>query len=152
MTTEGVDKSMRLKLLALCASVAAGIWLLAPGVSAAGVSHGHGIPRYNHIVEIMMENTSFSTIIGNPLAPDINALASKYGLATDYFGVTHPSEPNYVANIGGSFFGIQDDNQFYCTPALATTDPNCAGTTVDHTVSSPSLATQLTEAGKTWRG
>ena len=93
---------MRLKLLAVGASVAAGIWLLAPGVSAAGVSHGHGIPRYNHIVEIMMENTSFSTIIGNPLAPDINALASKYGLATDYFGVTHPSEPNYVSNIGAA--------------------------------------------------
>src|SRR5215472_10387158 len=106
---EGVDNSMRLKLLALCASVAAGIWLVAAsGVSAAGV--GHGIPRYNHIVEIMMENTSVSTTIGNPLAPTPNALASTYGLAPEYFGVTHPSEPNYVANIGGSFFGIQDDN------------------------------------------
>ena len=28
---------------------------------------------------------------------------------TNSHGVTHPSEPNYVANIGGSFFGIQDD-------------------------------------------
>ena len=143
---------MRLKLLAVCASVAAGIWMLAPGVSSAGVSPGHGIKRFNHIVEIMMENTSYSTIIGNPLAPNINALASKYGLATNYFGVTHPSQPNYVANIGGSFFGIQDDNQFYCTPALATTDPNCTGTTVNHTVSNPNLATQLAAAGMTWRG
>src|SRR5215467_3877397 len=145
---------MRLKLLAVCASVAAGIWMLAPGVSSARVSSppGHGIKRFNHIVEIMMENTSYSTIIGNPLAPNINALANKSGLATNYFGVTHPSQPNYVANIGGSFFGIQDDNQFYCTPALATTDPNCAGTTVNHTVSNPNLATQLTAAGKTWRG
>jgi hypothetical protein len=57
-----------------------------------------------------------------------------------------------VANIGGSFFGIQDDNQFYCTPALATTDPNCTGTTVNHTVSNPNLATQLAAAGMTWRG
>jgi len=145
---------MRLKFLAVGASVAAGIWMLAPGVSSAGVSTppGHGIKRFNHIVEIMMENTSYSTIIGNPLAPNINALASKYGLATNYFGVTHPSQPNYVANIGGSFFGIQDDNQFYCTAALANTDPNCAGTTVNHTVSNPNLATQLTAAGKTWRG
>src|SRR5499427_5124288 len=144
---------MRLKLLTLSTSVAVGIWLVAAsGVSSAGVSHGQGIPRYNHIVEIMMENTSFSTIIGNPLAPNLNALASKFGLATDYFGVTHPSEPNYVANIGGSFFGIQDDNQFYCTPDLATTDPNCAGTTVDHTITAQSLAGQLTEAGLTWRG
>ena len=131
-------------------------WMVTPSVSSAssvqGVSQHRGIPRYNHIVEIMMENTSFSTIIGNSFAPNINALASKYGLATDYFGVTHPSEPNYVANVGGSFFGIQDDNQFYCTPALASTDPNCAGTTVDHTTSAPNLATQLTAAGKIWKG
>jgi hypothetical protein len=52
------------------------------------------IPAYQHIVEIVMENSSYATIIGNPLAPQINALASKYGLATNYFGVTHPSEPN----------------------------------------------------------
>jgi hypothetical protein len=113
---------------------------------------GSSVPHYQHIVEIMMENTSYHTIIGNSLTPNINALANRYGLATNYFGVTHPSEPNYVANIGGSYFGIQDDNQFYCTPALAATDPNCAGTTVDHTVSAQSLADQLTAAGKTWKG
>ena len=112
----------------------------------------HAIPHYQHVVEIMMENTSYATILGNALAPNINGLAQRYGLATNYFGVTHPSEPNYVANIGGSFFGIQDDNQFYCTPAMAATDPNCSGTTVDHTVSAKSLADQLTARGKTWRG
>lgn len=144
---------MRLKLIAASAMALGGLaWMIAPGVSQAAVRHDQGIPRYQHVVEIMMENTSYSTIIGNSLAPNINALANKYGLATNYFGVTHPSEPNYVANIGGSFFGIQDDNQFYCTPALAGTDPNCAGTTVNHTVSKPSLATQLTAAGKTWKG
>jgi phosphatidylinositol-3-phosphatase len=110
------------------------------------------IPHYQHIVEIMMENTSYATIIGNPLAPQINALADTYGLATDYFGVTHPSEPNYVANVAGSFFGIQDDNQFYCTPALAGTDPTCAGTTVNHTINAQSIADQLSAAGQTWRG
>lgn len=125
-------------------------WALAPGVSSAGVQGA--IPHYNHIVEIMMENRSYSTIIGNSLAPNINALAAKYGLATDYFGVTHPSEPNYVANVGGSYFGIQDDNQFYCTPALSSTDPTCAGTTVDHTISAPNIASQLTAAGMTWKG
>lgn len=145
---------MRLKLFTVGAAALAGIaWMLAPGVSSASAGHqSHGIPRYNHIIEIMMENTSFSTIIGNTSAPNINGLASTYGLATDYFGVTHPSEPNYVANVGGSFFGIQDDNQFYCTPALASTDPTCAGTTVNHTVSAPNLATQLVAAGKTWKG
>lgn len=125
------------------------VWAAMPGVSSAGNANGY---RYDHIIEIMMENTSYNTIIGNPDAPNINDLASNYGLATNYFGVTHPSEPNYVANIGGSFFGIQDDNQFYCTPAMSTTDPHCAGTTVDHTVSAQSLADQLTAAGMTWKG
>lgn len=139
------------QIVAGVVGVAGVAWLATPGISLASNSNS-AIPRYQHIVEIMMENTSYSTIIGNQLAPNINALASQYGLATDYFGVTHPSEPNYVANIGGSFFGIQDDNQFYCTPDLASTDPLCAGTTVDHTITAQSLAGQLTAAGQTWRG
>lgn len=146
-------KYVRLKQIAVGAMALAGIaWMAAPGASSASEAQHAAIPRYQHIVEIMMENTSYQTIIGNSYAPQLNALASKYGLATNYYSVTHPSEPNYVASIGGSYFGIQDDNQFYCTPAMASTDPNCAGTTVDHTVSAPSLATELTAAGQTWKG
>jgi phospholipase C len=145
---------MKLKRIFLGAlALAATILVSAVGVgSASNSSPNAAIPHYQHIVEIMMENTSYGTIIGNPIAPQLNALASKYGLATDYFGVTHPSEPNYMAAIAGDYFGVQDDNQFYCTPALATTDPNCAGTTVNHTVDAQSIADQLTAAGMTWRG
>jgi len=143
---------MRFKTIAAGAVAAAGVaWLAMPAVSSASTVNS-AIPHYQHIIEIMMENTSYSTIIGNSDAPNLNGLANQYGLATNYWGVTHPSEPNYVANIGGSFFGIQDDNQFYCTPAMATTDVNCGGTTVDHTITAPSLAGQLTSAGMTWRG
>jgi hypothetical protein len=143
---------MRLKRIAVGTMLVAGVaWMATPGVSSAS-DENSGIPHYRHIVEIMMENTSYATIIGNPNAPQINALADTYGLATNYYGVTHPSEPNYMANIGGSFFGVQDDNQFYCTPALATTDPRCAGTTVDHTVTAQNLADQLTAADMTWKG
>jgi phosphatidylinositol-3-phosphatase len=143
---------MRLtKTAAAAAALATAAWM-APGVSAATTTTSP-IPRYQHIVEIMMENTGFSTIIGNPAAPHLNSLARQYGLATSYFGVTHPSEPNYVANIGGSNFGILDDNQFYCTPAMASDSvDHCLGTTVNHTVSEPNLATQLTDAGMTWKG
>ena len=143
---------MRPKRIAVGAMLVAGVaWMATPGVSSASNANS-AIPHYQHIVEIMMENTSYKTIIGNSNAPHINALAKKYGLATDYFGVTHPSEPNYMANIGGSYFGVQDDNQFYCTPALANTDPLCAGTTVDHTVTAQNLADQLTAADMTWKG
>jgi hypothetical protein len=143
---------MRLKRIATAAVALAGVaWMATPGLSSATTVNSP-IPHYQHIVEIMMENTSYSTILGNPYAPQINALANKYGLATNYYGVTHPSEPNYMASIAGSNFGVQDDNQFYCTPALASTDPHCGGTTVDHTVSAPNLADQLTAAGMTWKG
>jgi phospholipase C len=143
-------KPIAVSSLVLAGMTAAGL----SGVSSASptASPQKAIPHYQHIVEIMMENTSYGTIIGNSNAPNINTLASTYGLATDYFGVTHPSEPNYLANIAGDYFGIQDDNQFYCTPALATTDPNCGGTTVNHTIDVPNLADQLTGAGKTWKG
>jgi phospholipase C len=141
----------RITLGAVAVSAVAAALVGTAGSSSAS-NVGSTIPRYQHIVEIMMENTSYANIIGNTDAPHLNALASQYGLATDYFGVTHPSEPNYVASVGGSFFGIQDDNQFYCTPALSGTDPNCAGTTVDHTVDNQSIADQLTAAGMTWKG
>ena len=143
---------MKLNRLATVTLALAGVtWMAIPTVTSASANESE-TPHYQHIVEIMMENTSYGTIIGNANAPVINELANEYGLATNYYGVTHPSEPNYVANIGGSYFGVQDDNQFYCTPALATTDPQCAGTTVNHTITSQSLADQLTAAGKTWRG
>jgi phosphatidylinositol-3-phosphatase len=143
---------MKLKQIALVVFALAGLaWIAVPGVGSAS-NVNSAIPHYQHVVEIMMENTSYGTIIGNPNAPNINALASQYGLATNYFGVTHPSEPNYMAAIAGDYFGVQDDNQFYCTPALAATDPNCGGTTVDHTVNAPTLADQLTAAGMTWKG
>ncbi|HEY8735836.1 MAG TPA: alkaline phosphatase family protein [Candidatus Dormibacteraeota bacterium] len=63
-----------------------------------------------HIFVIMLENVSRSAVIGNPNAPFINQLASSYGQASQYFGVTHPSEPNYVGAISGSNWFINDDN------------------------------------------
>ena len=60
-----------------------------------------------------MENEEYSSVIGNPSAPYQNGLASSYALAADYFGVAHPSLPNYLALISGSTFGVTSD----CEPA-----------------------------------
>ena len=63
-----------------------------------------------HIFFIMMENHGFNEIIGNRKdAPYINRLAAHNPMATNYFGVTHPSLPNYLATFSGSFQGIWDD-------------------------------------------
>jgi hypothetical protein len=66
--------------------------------------------QFKHIFVIMMENHATDEIIGNLAdAPYINQLAARHAVATNYFGVTHPSLPNYLAAISGSYQGIFDD-------------------------------------------
>ena len=93
-----------------------------------------GVPHYDHIFVIVEENHGLTDLIGNPAAPNINALAHQFGLATMYFGVTHPSEPNYVALLGGDFFGVADDNPYWL-----------------NSVDKPNLTTQLDQAGLPWK-
>ena len=77
----------------------------------------------------MMENHGYSQIINNPNAPFINAYAQSANLATNYFAVAHPSLTNYLEVVGGSNFGVLDDNDpdFHnanCQTNLATGNPN----------------------------
>src|SRR5215469_11542496 len=66
--------------------------------------------KFDHIFVIMMENHATNQIIGNTAdAPYINLLAKEGGVALKYYGVTHPSLPNYLAAISGNFQGIWDD-------------------------------------------
>lgn len=64
------------------------------------------VPKFEHIVLIVMENRSYEEIVGNKNAPYVNTLIEKNGLATNYYAITHPSLPNYIALLGGSTFGI----------------------------------------------
>lgn len=67
-------------------------------------------PAIGHIYVIMEENTSYEDVIGNTAdAPYLNSLAQTYGFAANYYGVTHPSLPNYVATTAGDFFGTHSD-------------------------------------------
>jgi hypothetical protein len=66
--------------------------------------------KIQHVVWVLMENHGYSQVIGSSSAPYVNNLASTYGLATNYFGVDHPSLPNYLAVTSGSAQGISNDN------------------------------------------
>ncbi|MGN6130223.1 MAG: alkaline phosphatase family protein [Nocardioidaceae bacterium] len=66
-------------------------------------------PRIDHLFVIMLENHSQSSVIGDANAPYMNRLAKHYQMADRYYGVTHPSMPNYIATIAGDNFGVQDD-------------------------------------------
>lgn len=67
------------------------------------------VPRPDHIVIVVEENKHYSQIIGNRDAPYINALAERGVLFTQSYGVTHPSQPNYLALFSGSTRGIRSN-------------------------------------------
>jgi acid phosphatase len=41
---------------------------------------------------------------------DIADLTRQGILLTEYFGLTHPSQPNYIASVGGDYFGLNNDD------------------------------------------
>ena len=84
-----------------------------------------------HVWWIILENHEYGAIIGSGQAPYLNALAAQYGLATNYYATSHPSEPNYVALVAGSTLGVSSDGVYDLT--------------------GPSLFSQLAAAGRTWR-
>ena len=95
------------------AAAAAGLALSAAGAAGASPAPergGHGAAPFDHIYVIMLENHSRSSVIDDPNAPFITSLAHQYAMADQYYGVTHPSMPNYLASIAGDNFGIQDDH------------------------------------------
>ena len=61
------------------------------------------VPTPDHVVVVMLENHGYSSIIGSADAPYINSLANdSFGaLFTQSFGVTHPSQPNYMYIFSG---------------------------------------------------
>ena len=116
------------------------LMVLGLGTNASAISAStaqEAVPSYNHVFLLIMENEGYQQLIGNPHAPILNALAADYGIATDYRGVADPSEPNYVAMLGGSFFGINSDDPYWFP---------------GNTVNAANLMSQLESAGKTWRG
>jgi phosphatidylinositol-3-phosphatase len=131
---------------------------VAPGAVATAAHrplHATGrVPRYAHIFVIIAENKGYAQIIGpQSLAPNINRLAKRYGLAADFYAEVHPSEANYLAMLGGDTFGIHDDDAFYCKPRMQ--DPWCPKSRragyVDHTVTARSLMDELEAKGLTWK-
>jgi acid phosphatase len=64
------------------------------------------LPRPDHIVIVVEENKTYAQVIGNPAAPFINELSHRGALFTQSYGVTHPSQPNYLALFSGSTRGI----------------------------------------------
>jgi acid phosphatase len=111
---------------------------LAVGLASALVlpsspAHAATLPAYDHIVVVIEENHSYGEVIGNANAPYLTSLANNGANMTQSFGVTHPSQPNYLALFSGSAQGITDDS-------------------CPHTFSAENLGHQLINAGTTFKG
>jgi acid phosphatase len=107
-------------LLALCA-------LLAGRATAAAP-----VPAFAHVVLIVFENKESMSVLGNRAAPTFNSYGRRYAKITRYYGVTHPSLPNYLALVSGSTQGITT---------------NCTDCVVD----AKSLADTVEASGRTWK-
>jgi hypothetical protein len=95
---------------AVAAALTAG-FTAAGGAAAAGPpARGNGHVQLDRVFVIVLENHSLNSVIGDPNAPYLTSLAHQYGEAADYYGVTHPSEPNYVAMISGSNWWTNSDD------------------------------------------
>jgi hypothetical protein len=130
-----------------------------------------GIPRYDEIFVVMLENKGTQTILNSAYAPKINAYLKQGNQFTSYYATGNPSEPNYTALGGADDFGITDDSQWNCDatganapqdlPLPTNTQPGLASSpfaatctqtaAVNHNVTAPNLFNALTAKGLTWR-
>ena len=102
------------------------------GTLVQGFSYANAqpsVPAFDRVFIVALENQSFANATGG--MPFVNKLASRYGLAANYFANTHPSIGNYF---------------WMTTGQNITNDSNFTGT-----VSADNIVRQLNLAGKTWR-
>lgn len=110
-------------------------WSLCALLSAFGVTHAQAaLPRYDHVVVVIMENHGLAQVVGNAAAPYITALARQGANFSNSHGVGHPSQPNYLALFSGGTQGVRDDK---CPQAFNNAN---------------NLATQLIAAGLSFSG
>jgi hypothetical protein len=107
-------------------------WLVCALLAGGGAAASAPVPAFEHVVVIVFENKESTTIFGGRAAPTFNSYAHRYAKLTRYYGVTHPSLPNYLALVSGSTQGITSD---------------CTSCVVDAT----SLADTIEASGRTWK-
>lgn len=65
---------------------------------------------FDRIIQIWLENTDYQDAA---TLSQFQSLQEQGLLLDSYYGVTHPSEPNYLASVYGDFFGLYEDTYNY---------------------------------------
>lgn len=108
---------------------------LSTPVTAAGLTPpASKVPGYDHVFTVMMENTDYTAVMGDPAdTPFIHSLMAQGASMANYHAVYHPSDENYLAVAGGDT---------YTTGATYWPHINSPGT---------HLGDRIEAAGKTWK-
>ena len=126
----------------LIAAAAALVVVAAPAAPAHAAPQ---VPGFARVVVVVEENHAAGDIIGNRAAPFINALAAGGALMTQSYGVTHPSQPNYLALFAGDTFGVTSN----VCPLNLGAAPNLASTLLAAGYSFGGYAENLPAVGST---
>src|SRR5881296_3189477 len=96
-------------LLLLAALVVSGIVpLSAPGNRfGSGPVSSEATGNFDQLVVVLMENKNLNEVYGP--APYMTQLADQYSFSQGWSSITNPSQPNYIAIMGASTFGVSGD-------------------------------------------
>jgi acid phosphatase len=108
------------------------IAVLAAFAACATVARAGVVPAHDRVVVVVMENKSYNQVRTQPYTMSLMAKGATF---TKSFGVSHPSQPNYIALWAGSVLGV--------------TNNNCPAT--GYPFSAPNLGSACEAAGLTWR-
>ena len=101
--------------LAVVPAAQAGVPPAAGFTSLCGAMSGTQPATVSHVMFILLDNKSYSAIVGRTSAPYINTtLIPDCGLATNYHNYSHPSTPNYLGLTSGTAQG--KGTSVDCTP------------------------------------
>lgn len=91
--------------------------------SGGRASAAAALPRPAHVVVVIEENHTLAQVVESGDAPYLATVARNGALFTHAYGVTHPSQPNYLA----LFAGLVNDNGDRCPARGVPADaPNLA--------------------------
>lgn len=80
--------------------------LLLAAALACPAASAHAAPSFQKVVIVMLENANYENAIQQPFLKDF---AARGALLTNYHGVGHPSQPNYIALAAGTHDGVSGD-------------------------------------------
>jgi acid phosphatase len=95
--------------------------------------------RPSKVLIVIEENHSYAQMKAG--MPFLARLSTKYGYATHWTALAHPSLPNYLGIAGGSTFGIRDDK----SPAAHTSDVGSATSVFDQAIAAGATARTYAE-------